>query len=132
MQSVYAFLDITKVADFRWKNADAERTQGVRHMIHVSWISFSYGIIVPSFIIVLGYAWQVLGTTFPPRREQPRRDPSRIRLTTKKVFHNTEFIPQHQNFSLITKYLLDHVIQVSKKMNLKFPGIEISSIENSP
>ena len=27
------FLDIANVADFRWKNADANRTQGVCHAI---------------------------------------------------------------------------------------------------
>ena len=35
MQSVSVFIDITKVADFSWKNADVRRTQGVCHVIHV-------------------------------------------------------------------------------------------------
>ena len=30
-----AFYDITKFADFRWKNADVSKSQGVCHMIHI-------------------------------------------------------------------------------------------------
>ena len=33
MKSISVFLDITKFADFRLKNADVSRTQGVRHVI---------------------------------------------------------------------------------------------------
>ena len=35
MQSVSVFLDIAKVADFRWKNADASRTQVVCHVVYM-------------------------------------------------------------------------------------------------
>ena len=35
MQSISVFLDITKFADLRWKNADVSRTQGVCHVIHI-------------------------------------------------------------------------------------------------
>ena len=35
MQSISVFLDITKVADFRLKNADVSRTQGVCHVIYI-------------------------------------------------------------------------------------------------
>ena len=35
MQSISVFLDITKFADFRWKNADVSRTQGVCHVIDI-------------------------------------------------------------------------------------------------
>ena len=35
MQSVPAFPDITKIADFRWKNPDVWRIQGVCHVIYV-------------------------------------------------------------------------------------------------
>ena len=35
MQSISVFLDITKVADFRWKNADICRMQGVCHVIDI-------------------------------------------------------------------------------------------------
>ena len=35
MQSVYVFLDITKFADARRKNADVSRTHGVCHVIHI-------------------------------------------------------------------------------------------------
>ena len=52
------FLNITKVTDFRWKNADVTRTQGVRHMIYMFFIFFRKSITVPSFIIV-GYVWQI-------------------------------------------------------------------------
>ena len=34
MQSITVFLDIAKFVDFRWKNADVKRTQGVCHVIH--------------------------------------------------------------------------------------------------
>ena len=53
MQAIYVFLDITKVADFRRKNADVSRTQGVCYVIYILFRS-SLGITVPSFII-LGY-----------------------------------------------------------------------------
>ena len=35
MQSISAFLHIAKVADFQLKNADVDRTQGVRHVIYI-------------------------------------------------------------------------------------------------
>ena len=41
MQSISVFLDITKVADFQWKNADVSRTQGVNYVIYVFWGSFA-------------------------------------------------------------------------------------------
>ena len=34
MQSISVFLDITKIAVFRWKNADLSRTQAVFHVIY--------------------------------------------------------------------------------------------------
>ena len=34
MQSMSLFLAIAKFADFRWKNADTSRTQGLYHVIH--------------------------------------------------------------------------------------------------
>ena len=55
MQSISVFLDIIKIADFQWKNADVSRTQGVFHVIYIFFVSsLSKGIIVPSFIIA-GY-----------------------------------------------------------------------------
>ena len=33
MQSISVYLGVTKVADFRWKMADASRTQGVSCVI---------------------------------------------------------------------------------------------------
>ena len=35
MQSITVFLDIKKVADFKWKNADISRTQAACHVIHI-------------------------------------------------------------------------------------------------
>ena len=35
MQSISVFLDMTKFTDFRLKNADVNRTQGVCHVIHI-------------------------------------------------------------------------------------------------
>ena len=61
MQSIFVFLDITKFADFWWKNADVSRTQGVCQVIYIIfWIFFRSGITVPS-IIYVGYVWQILG-----------------------------------------------------------------------
>ena len=40
MQSTPVFLDLTKIADFQWKNADVGRSQGVRHLICVFCIFF--------------------------------------------------------------------------------------------
>ena len=35
MQSISAFLDIAKLSDFRWKNADVSRTQGSCHVVYI-------------------------------------------------------------------------------------------------
>ena len=35
MGSISVFLDIAKFANYRYKNADANRTQGVCHVIHI-------------------------------------------------------------------------------------------------
>ena len=53
MQSISAFLDTTKVADFRWKHAEIRRAQVVCHMIYLFFGS-SLGVTLPSFFIV-GY-----------------------------------------------------------------------------
>ena len=42
IKSVAVFLDIAKFYDFRWKNADVSRTQGVCHVIHI-FFGFSLG-----------------------------------------------------------------------------------------
>ena len=42
MQSISVFLGIAKFADFRWKNADASRTQVVSHVIYI-FFGFSLG-----------------------------------------------------------------------------------------
>ena len=35
MQSLSVILDITKIVDFWWKNADVNSTQGVCHVIYM-------------------------------------------------------------------------------------------------
>ena len=40
MQSIFVFLDITKFTDFRGKNADVSRTQGVCHVIQMFFGSY--------------------------------------------------------------------------------------------
>ena len=35
MQSIFVFLDITKLADFPWKIADVSKTQKLYHMIYI-------------------------------------------------------------------------------------------------
>ena len=35
MQFISVFPDIAKFADFRWKNAEVNRTQGVCHVIQI-------------------------------------------------------------------------------------------------
>ena len=40
MQSVFVFLVIAKFADFRLKNANVSRTQGVYHLIHTFFGSY--------------------------------------------------------------------------------------------
>ena len=46
MQSISAFLNIAKLADFQQKNADASRTQGVCHVIQIFFRS-SLGKVLP-------------------------------------------------------------------------------------
>ena len=41
MQSISAFLDLAKFAGLRWKIADVSRNQGVCHVIHIFFESFS-------------------------------------------------------------------------------------------
>ena len=42
MQSISVFLDIAKFVNFKEKNADVSRTQGVCHTIHI-FFGFSLG-----------------------------------------------------------------------------------------
>ena len=42
MESISVFLDVTKVADFRLKNADVTRTREVCHVIYI-FFGFSLG-----------------------------------------------------------------------------------------
>ena len=59
MQPASVLFDITKVADSRWKNADASRNQGVCDMNYI-FVGSTLGITVISFIVG-GYVWQILG-----------------------------------------------------------------------
>ena len=40
MKSISVFLDIAKFANFRWKNADVSKTQGVYHVIIIFFGSY--------------------------------------------------------------------------------------------
>ena len=35
MQSISVFFDITRIGDFRWKNANVSKTQRVRYVIFI-------------------------------------------------------------------------------------------------
>ena len=35
MQPISAFLDVTKITDFWWKNSNVSRTEGLCHMIYM-------------------------------------------------------------------------------------------------
>ena len=50
MESISVFLDISKFADFLWKNADVRRTQGVCHVNHIVFGS-SLGKVSSSIIV---------------------------------------------------------------------------------
>ena len=52
MQSISVFLDITEVADFPWKNADASRTQGVCLALYIHFGS-SLGMVYPCQVLSL-------------------------------------------------------------------------------
>ena len=56
MQLSSVFLDVMKIANFWWKNADVSRTQRMSHTrdLYVFQILFRQVITVPGFIIV-GY-----------------------------------------------------------------------------
>ena len=60
MESISVFSDIGKFADFRWENADVNRTQGVCQVIHIFFGSSLGKLKLPSFIIVR-YVWQIIG-----------------------------------------------------------------------
>ena len=73
-RSIHVFLDLTEVADFRWKNTDASRTQGMCRAICMfgcsfgkvslcqvsSWICVTCRIHTPHMTWYLGYVWQIL------------------------------------------------------------------------
>ena len=57
MQSISVFLDIAKFADFRWKNADVSRTQGVCHMIYIFFGSSLDKVLVCEVFIIVEFVW---------------------------------------------------------------------------
>ena len=70
--NLYMFLDITKVANFWWKNTDISRTLKLYICIFFR-IFFRQVITVPSSVTV-GYVWQMLGRgafCSPPPLPQP-------------------------------------------------------------
>ena len=79
------FLDIAKFADFRWKNADVSRTQGVCQVIHIFlyllWGRYNCAKFHHCRICVTDFRE---GVPFcpppPPIREQRRKSPSWIGL----------------------------------------------------
>ena len=60
MQSTSEFLDIAKFADFRWKNADVSKTQGMCHVILIV-----FGTSLGKVFIIVGYMWQIVGMGGP-------------------------------------------------------------------
>ena len=53
MQSLSAFLDITKVADFPRKNDDVTRIQVYEsHDLYIFWIFFKQGVTVSSLVTI--------------------------------------------------------------------------------
>ena len=53
MQSLSAFFDITKVADFPWKNADVTRIQvDESRDLYIFWIFFKQGVTVSSLVTI--------------------------------------------------------------------------------
>ena len=53
MQSLSAFLDITKVADFPRKNDDVTRIQvDESHDLYIFWIFFKQGVTVSSLVTI--------------------------------------------------------------------------------
>ena len=74
MQSISAFLDITKIAKYRSKNADVERTQGLCHVIYMLFGSslrkvcyYNYRICVTDF----RDAWGLFAS--PPSVRSPKK-----------------------------------------------------------
>ena len=59
MQSILVFLDIAKFADYRWKIADASRTQGVGYVIYI----FFRSSLAKANFMTIGYVWRILGSS---------------------------------------------------------------------
>ena len=75
MPSLSVFLDITKFADFQWRNDDVSSvSMGVSRDSYIFSICFTQGITLPSFMIV-GYVSQILGNEGLPSpiREKPQK-----------------------------------------------------------
>ena len=69
MQSITAYLDITKVDDFQQKNPDVSKTQGVCHVIFLF-----FGSSLDKFHFMIRVTDFREGDLFaPPIREQPQK-----------------------------------------------------------
>ena len=73
MQAISVFLDTAKFPDFCWKNADASRTQGVYHVIHIF-----FGSPLGKELTAMFHHCRICVTDFapPPNHEQPQKSPS--------------------------------------------------------
>ena len=115
IQSISVFLHVTKFTDFRWKNADVSRSQGVSYVIHMI-LGSSLGITVPSFIIV-GYIWQVLrrGNIFAPHPwTTPKRPiPNRVKNygTRYSLDYNLNSRKDKRNCSKLKKRIMSRHLQ---------------------
>ena len=77
------FLDIAKFSDFRWKNVDVSRTQGVCHVILICFGSSLGNVNCAKF-----HHCRICVTNFREGRkssEQPRKSPSWIGIKTKEI-----------------------------------------------
>ena len=85
MQSTSEFLDIAKFADFRWKNANVSKTQGMCHVILIV-----FGTSLGKVFIIVGYMRQIVGMggafLDPWIREQSRKGPFWIGLKFLSYF----------------------------------------------
>ena len=117
------FLDIAKFTDFRWKNADVSRTQGLCQVIHIFCIFFGEGITAPSFIIV-GYVWQILGRAGlfgpPPIREQRRKSPSWIGLRLHLHINNKNIHQRKTWNCLIFIVVIEKLAKSREEKNVQF------------
>ena len=94
MQSISVFLDIKNFADFRWKNTDVSRTQGVCHVIHIFLdllkVRYNCAKLHHCRICVKDFRERGAPSPSPPPpptiREQPQKCPSWIGLRQENAY----------------------------------------------